>query len=310
MSSNAKTAPRDTFRFEVEVDDKKHEITFTSNDNLTNQQFLQQMAHAINTANVGLVASVSGSADGSNSTLNIESLTTGARNDGNPRFTISDISGNAVSVTGVTNVVREGQDALFSVNGGQQQSSKSNEVNLGNGLEITLVGAFEEAVPVVRGRDSFGTQNLVRQMVNQFNALLDTARGNAADLRTARLARDLEIVVRRNARDMRELGVSMNASGLMTIDESRLRAASESGAVANFFSGENGRNEFVSSLDRITESIISNPVRHISRHTARAPGFNSALNALANSGAGSTPATRFDAYFQNDPLGSLLNIMR
>ena len=312
LRANDRDMPRGTFRFEIEVDGRSREISFTTDETLTNQAFQQRMAEAINQAGIGVTASVTTSTSNgvTSSALSLQSNTTGAGKDGQPRFAIRDISGNAVEATGAGNVTREGKDAIFSVNGGEQRTSASNDVDLGGGLHVTLVSESKEAVSIIPGRDSAGIQNSVRDMVNQFNALLDAARENSADIRTRALANSLERVMRRNGRALREIGVNISANGFLTIDQEKLRTAAESGAVESFLGQGGGRpTGFVGELGRIADSVRSNPLRHISPHAARAPGFNAALNAASSSNA-SQAASKFDAYFLDDLLGQLLNINR
>ena len=312
MPANARDIPSGTFQFEIEVDGTTRQISFTTSEALTNQAFQQRMAEAINQAGIGVTASVtSATANGATtSTLNIETRTTGAGANGEPRFTIRDVSGNAVAATGAANVTQYAQHAKFSVNGGDQRTSASNDIDLPGGLNITLVSASEEAVGIVPGRDSAGKQNGVRNVVDQFNALLEAARGNSMDLRTRALASNLESAMRRNRAALQEIGVQISDRGFLTIDSERLRTASESGAVGSFFGADGGRpNNFAITLGRIAESVSTNPMRHVSPHAPRMPGFNAALNA-ATRGNANQQASRFDAYFQDDPLEHLLSLLR
>ena len=310
MQSSTKSIPRGSYRFEIEVDGKKHQISFSTTDNLTNREFQQRMADAVNQANIGVTASISTS--GNLSTLNLETKTTGSGVNGQPRFTIRDITGNVVEATGVTNMARQGQNTIFSVNGGEKRTSASNEVNLSGGLNITLVKSSDKAVSISTGKDSIGTQNGLRQMVNQYNALLETARENSIDRNTQRLVRDLESAIRRNRNSLQQMGISTNKNGYLTIDADKMRTATEDGTVGKVLGSSNGRTSaFISSLNTIADNVSKNPLRYINASVTRMPGFNSALIAASGgSGKSNQQQSLMDAYYPDDLVSHLLNSLR
>ena len=311
LRADDRTMPQGTYRFEIEVDGQTHTISFTATANMTNRAFQQQMADAINEADIGITASVATA--NNQSTLSLATATTGARENGEPRFTIRDTEGNAVEALGVGEITQEAQNAIFAVNGGEPQTSTTNDVDLGQGLGVTLVGTSAEPVTFTEGRDSPGMRVGVRNMVNQFNALLETARENGSDVRTRQLVRQLESIIRRSRRSLAEIGVTLNQdTGRLTINEESLQRASESGAVERFLGAQGGhQNPFIRAVTQITDSVRNNPTRHISPHAARFPGFHVALNAVANGNTlANEPANPFDAFQFNDMMGSLFNSLR
>jgi len=312
LERNANFAEYGKFEFEIEIDGETRTLSFevTASEVLTNQQFQQRMATTINNANIGITASVTSA--GNFSALNIVTRTTGAGEDDAPRFTITDVTGNAVEFTGIDNIAQEGQNALFYVNDGEQQSSTSNDVNLGNGLNVTLLQTSEEPIAITLGQDRLHMQNAARNLVNQFNALLDAAHSNSADRNTRALARQIEGAARMSRRALADIGITVGQDGFLSIDATRMNAAAENGSLERFLTGgESGQpNSFINRLSRTTDSIIRNPARHISNHATRLPGFNAAL-ATVRSGNNPAPAQQqapspHDAYFNNNDWMSVL----
>lgn len=301
-----------TFTFAVEVDGETRNISFNvaENETITNQQFQQRKAAAINNANIGLTATVTTS--GQHSTLNIVTRTTGAGEDDNPRFTITDVTGNAAEFTGINNIVQHGQDAFFYVNDGERQTSASNDVNLGGGLNVTFREASEEPVKITLGQDVLHTQNAVRNFVNQFNAMLDTATANSADRNTRALARQLESAARISRRALADVGINVGADGFLSIDATRMQTAAENGKLERFFAGgPNGRatNSFMNRVTRAADSVIRNPLRHVSPNATRLPGFNAAWDAIQRGNDPAPPPSTpspFDAYSNMNDWMSLL----
>jgi len=294
--------------FEIEVDGNVRRLSFTVAEGATQEQFQQQMAAAINGANLGITATVS--AQGNNSRLSIETGTTGQGMDGEPRFSIRDVEdgGGAVALTGVAEITQEAQGAIFSVNGGEKQNSATNRIDLGNGLVVNLVKASNEPVSVFMGTDRVSMQNSVRNVVNMYNSLLEAAHVNSADRNTRNLIRELQNAARFSRRDLERVGIRIERDGTLSINERVFNEATENGALERFFRGNNGRpNDFVARLTRISESVASNPMRYVSPHAGRLPGFNAAMAALNNpppqQGQGASAVE--NAYLPDDPWSFL-----
>jgi len=313
LQSNTLVAAQGLHTFEIEVDGKPRQISFTAEGNVTNRQFQQKMAEAINNANLGITASVT--TKGNTSALSLETGTTGPGMDGKPRFTIRDVTGNAATLTGVNNITQEAQNAIFSVNGSEKQTSATNRVDLGGGLVVTLVKASDEEVNISMGQNRFAMQNAARQVVNQFNALLESAQVNGTDRNTRMLIRDLQNAASFSRRDLEKIGIRIGRDGFLTVDESTMSAAAENGTLERFFGNGDSRrnNAFVSRLQRIADSVANNPMSHVSPHASRLPGFNAAMSAVNNPNNAQgqrQAASPFDAYMQDDIMSLLFDALR
>jgi len=296
------------FRFEIEIDGETHSVSFTTTTPLNNRAFQQRMAQAINQSPVGVNATVINGPNGT-SQLNLEAAATGAGEDDEPRFIVRDVQGEAVATTGIDTITREGMNALFTVNDGDEpQSSASNDVTLPGNVQVTLAGAGDATITA--GRDVTGTVLGVRQMVSDINAFLQIARSNPEDNRTRALVRNLETQLRRNGNALRNIGITTNNHGVLVLDETRLREATESGATGRALGTQNNRpNAFINNLQRTADSVARNPIHHINQRVSRTPGFAAALNAVRNPAAVAQQVqpSPFDAYFAESPWGSLWN---
>jgi len=304
-----------TFEFEIEVDGETRRLSFNvgANESVTNQQFQQRMANAINNANIGLTASVH--VNGTNSTINIITRTTGEGKEGEPRFTLIDITGNAVEFTGINNITQEGQNALFTIGEGEQQSSVSNEVNIGGGLTVTFHQLSEEPIEITLGQDLLHIQNAARNLVNHFNALLESATNNSGDSRTRLLARQLQGAANMSRRALADIGIMIGEGGFLSINAERMNAAAENGNLERFLNGNGNRQAhfFTSRVERISENLARNPMRHVSANATRLPGFDAAWNAISNGQnitAPQAPPNPFGNMTPEDLLGMLFNSTR
>lgn len=305
MQASARDVAPGIFNFEITAGGASRVVSFTTTEPLTNREFQERMAAAINEADLGVTSRVTVS--GGYSALNISSNLTGVPEGGVPHFTIRDINGGAVEKMGVGEITHEPQNAVFRINGGEPVEQTSNEVDLGGGLVVTLLKPSENAVTFEEGFNEVGIRALLRTIVGQVNALLDTARTNVGDVRTRNLVREIEGVIRRSRRDLQSVGITMSQNGRLEINEQQFRTASENGTAAAVFGGDRRPGPIVSALSRIAENVARNPMRHISPHVLRLPGFNNALQIVAGGGANTRDANTFAAYFLQESFGSLFD---
>jgi len=316
------------FEFEIELGGQSHKISFsvpkpeTSEDSedseeskgITNQQFLQKMVAAINgTTGLSVTASISSGA----------LVITGDQTGEGRSFEIRDITGDAVSITGISYVAQDAQDAIFIVDGGEPQNSASNNVSLGNGLSVTLVQASENPVTVAMGQDRLAMRVGVQQMVDGFNAMLEAALGNSSDRHTRLLARNLQAATRSSRRALDDIGIEIDRNGFLSVNEAKFDKAVQNGRLDRFVRGGNGRsaNNFIGRVGRLAADVNRNPMRHVSPRANTLPGFNEALNAFRELHASRNPASaqpqaasqsqaaanKFAAYLQDNLASVLFN---
>ena len=216
-----------TRQFEIETGGRRYRFSVSVNPGDTNLDVQQRMADAINSRNIGVTASVGRDSANNTSVLSVQSNDTGSGS----AFTIRDVEGSLASATGINTTTREAQDAIYRVNGGEAQSSASNRIELGNGVEVMFRQATTGDVRISAERDTGYAQDAVRNMVNVYNDLMASAGGSN------RLTNDLTSAFRTYAPSLERLGISANADGTLEIDEARFSAAVENGNMERFFTG-------------------------------------------------------------------------
>ena len=232
-------AANTTHKFEIDVAGKKTEFSVyvASGDN--NETVQKKIAEAINGKNTGVTAQVAYDTASKTSSLKLESASTGVNAPGEVKFSVRDITGDAMGKTGVDKITQNAANAVYSVNGGPSMESKTNNVDLGNGVTATLKKATTEDVSVTMGKDKTAVVNAVREMVNSYNALLATANDNKDDRGAARLAVQLAGNAVNSQGSLGRIGVSANDKGYLSIDEKKMDAAFENGQIENFFKDKN-----------------------------------------------------------------------
>lgn len=260
MKSDDTYAGLGTQRFEIEVDGKSHQLSVKVELGDTNRQVQQKMADVINSKNLGVTASVAIDTKSKSTTLSVESKNTG--DDAKNNFKIRDLSGSLAANTGVNAVSQQAQDAVYSVNG-VEKTSKSNTVDLGNGVSATLRKATtESSVNVSIQNDKSYAIGQAKDLVSAYNSLLSAARSGTNG--STRLLNDLTSAYQSYAPALERIGVTEGKDGNLSIDTKKLEAAAENGKLQDFFTQGAGQSYgFTNRLSRIAGNAQSNPSYYI-----------------------------------------------
>jgi hypothetical protein len=253
----------------ITIGNSQHDFNFNVSSTETNQQAQQRLANMINERGIGVTATVSTNQQTGESTLTLASSETGVRANGEANFTVS---GNAASTLGVENITTQAQNAEFRVNRngitGHLQTSRSNDVNIGAGISATL--RAEGTADITPARDNLGQINAFRSLVNAFNDMISAASSGASG---NRLERDISSMLRTHGNALENIGISINSSGWMTIDENRMREAAESGGLERF-----ANNGFTGRLERTAAEMGRNPGRFVNDTSASNTRQNNSTN--------------------------------
>jgi hypothetical protein len=228
-------------RFSITQNGRTTEYAVNVEEGDTNADVNRRIADAVNSANIGVRATVT-EEDG-NSVLTLESRDTGEQN----AFSAYDTEGALLNNAGVTAATQNAQDASYRINGNHTQTSADNSINLGNGVEATLRGATQgEAVTVSAQQNSRGQAGAMRELVNGVNNLVSLAeRGGAGN----RLGNDLNALLGSYAYALEEVGISGARDGRLSIDQDRLNTAIQDGSLNRLM-----ESNFATGLARIAEN--------------------------------------------------------
>jgi len=240
------------YRFEVQVGNIRRELNINVAMSDDNDAIQRKMVSAINNANLGVTASINYDTPNKRQTLQVASATTGTRNDGGPVFSIRDTMGNLAGQMGITNVSREAQNAIYSINGGERQFSNTNRIDMGNGVTVNLQG--EGTTSIDFQRNGSAAVDKVKELVGMMNAAMVTA-SNSMDRGSMRLFNDVFQMTKAYSGALGRIGIDVSSAGVLTIDNDRLNAAANSGTLEDMFQGD--RMGFANRLDRISSNMRS-----------------------------------------------------
>ena|GEM_PF-3502638 len=105
----------------------------------------------------------------------------------------------------------------------------------------------------------------VKDMVNSYNSLFSAAAENVNDPKAQGLASRLMNVSSVYSRSLSDIGIGIDGSGKMTIDEKKLEKAAENGSLEKFFTQDAGKNYgFTNQLEKIANNVANNTSAFVS----------------------------------------------
>lgn len=196
---------------------------------------LNGVASAINGASAGIAAQVVQNSDGSYS-LQIAGDSTGAAN----AFSlsgISDLEYDASTGSGALQATSTAQDALYTVNGGTQQSSPTNDnVAIAAGLttSFTATGSHSVSSPVGESQ----AESTASTFVSDFNALISglpsdqqASSSSSSSSSSSTIGNILESIANQTftvgttQMSLSDIGISVGSDGSLSLDQSKLSSA-------------------------------------------------------------------------------------
>lgn len=198
-------------------DGKKTAFNFNFNPAKDNKDHLNQIAEAINGKQMGITASVS-ETDGK-STLIFSSDKTGTKNTFTAEFT-----GDGASKLGLRED-RQARDAKYSVDGGEEQTSQSNSIQLADGkLGVTLKGEGTTQIGRKVSDDS-KTVDAVKQFAESYNKALGFLTKNSGKSPALTSLAYSFSSTRFQSGSLSKIGIAVDSSGALSVNESKLTNA-------------------------------------------------------------------------------------
>lgn len=251
-ASSPTTLQTGTQKIAITVGNKTTDISFYANATDTHQMTLDKMKNAIEGSNSGVSARVVKDPITSQLHLELTSKETGTTN----AFTIADVSGSAVSSTGIQSVTTIAANATFRVNGGSLRTTNSNTVSIDNGkINATLLKPTNNTVTLTSKPDSEAIIKQTTQLVKDYNALQAQITDQASYINPA-VKRNLQNLLKSN--DLDTLGISKKTDGTLTLDDKKLKNNIDShfDQVNRSISGSTG---IASAISKATDRLQASP---------------------------------------------------
>ena len=229
----------ETGRFTIGIFDgeRNHEFEIHVRAGDTNETIQRRLAEAINDSNIGVRASVTAttSAADRNPAERTTRLTlTSAQTGTESAFTVTDIAGNLAETLGIREVTEAAQNAIFSMRPSRVEESQTNNISIGAGVSVNLHGVGQAQISFER--DVARADTMVRDIIGAINNILNLPANRNGVAGEDRLVRDMRGALQTFSADLARVGIHVRRNGEISINESALRGAIQSGTIGDLFS--------------------------------------------------------------------------
>jgi len=202
--------------FSVNLGGENYDFMVNVTSDMNNLDVLDQIAEQINMSDIGLTATVETQND------QVRLVITGQTGKNNS-FTISDVSGNIVAASGISNVSQNAQNMVYSVSNIRHESENNQITTIaGVTLNANQVGSYTINVAY----DTEAIQNAVEDFVNAFNQVAEKAQ----ELDNPSINATLDILA--NNPMLRSMGIE-NVDGKLQITDRFEQALQDQNLVQN-----------------------------------------------------------------------------
>jgi len=256
------------YSFDVNINDMNYEFQFNIKDEETNLDIQKRLERLINSADIGLEATIIGD-NNARSALRLSSTATGLAEGKATSFHISDDNtskqAGTVSYFGLNYMAIEPRNAHFTLNGVEHATS-SNNFTIEKQFEISLTGVSQgedDSVTIGLKTDLDSLTDNIHTLVQGYNSFIRAVNESSDTLsRGQRLVRDLNGLSSVYKHDLDSMGIRFEKDGTLAVDDSLLKqTATENDPEESMQSVR----EFAASLMSKTSQISLNPMDYVDK---------------------------------------------
>ncbi|MDD3413399.1 MAG: flagellar filament capping protein FliD [Lachnospiraceae bacterium] len=219
--------PPDTYSFDIQVKDNDFEFQFGINESDQNKFIQTKLSNLINRSNIGVTSSVVED-DAGNSSLRLESVSTGISDSKSLSFTVSENKTSkktgVVEYMGLNEVTSPATNATFTLNG-TTHNSASNSFTVDKKFEITLNNITGDQSPITIGLkpDTESMADNIQELVDGYNEFIQNVSNfNDSSLNSDRLLSEMTHLCNSYRNELDSIGLSFDQDGNFSMDRTLL----------------------------------------------------------------------------------------
>ena len=256
------------YSFDVNINDMNYEFQFNIKDEETNLDIQKRLERLINSADIGLEATIIGD-NNARSALRLSSTATGLAEGKAACFHISDDNtskqAGTVSYFGLNYMAIEPRNAHFTLNGVEHATS-SNNFTIEKQFEISLTGVSQgedDSVTIGLKTDLDSLTDNIHTLVQGYNSFIRAVNESSDTLsRGQRLVRDLNGLSSVYKHDLDSMGIRFEKDGTLAVDDSLLKQTATENEPGESMQSVR---EFAASLMSKTSQISLNPMDYVDK---------------------------------------------
>ena len=266
-----------SYSFDLNTNTRSYEFQYNVNETDTNLSILQKLSKLVNTAGIGLSATVNRNETGQVA-LHIASKQTGIAENEDFLFQIlpseDNASAKAMNILGIDQIAKEAHSSSFLLNG-VAHSSYSNTFTVDKIFDITLhdINAAKDSVQVGFKANVDAIADNVQRLANAYNNIIDLAHAHSESQNSGKLIRDISGIARMYHNELEAIGINIESDSKLSIDRNLLTDAvsapdaTEAFALLNNFKddlNERSTNAFIDPMNYVNKLVVAykNPGRN------------------------------------------------
>lgn len=266
-----------SYSFDLNTNTRSYEFQYTVNENENNLSVLQKLSKLVNSAGIGLSATVDTNEIGQVA-LRVASKQTGIAENEDYLFQIipsaGAVSTRAMNVLGINHIETEAKSSSFLLNG-TPHSSYANTFTVDNNFDITLRGTHtgNEFAKIDFKANADAIADNVQRLVNAYNDVIDLAHAHSESRNSGKLVRDMSSVARNYHNELEAIGINIEEDSRLTIDRNLLTDAVTASDAEQTFSL---LNDFKDDLNERTTNAFIDPMNYVNKLVVayKNPGHN------------------------------------
>ena len=266
-----------SYSFDLNTNTRSYEFQYTVNEGENNLSVLQKLSKLVNSAGIGLSATVDTNEIGQVA-LRVASKQTGIAENEEYLFQITPSAGavstRAMNVLGIQHVETEAQSSSFLLNG-IEHSSYANTFTVDNHFDITLHGTHtgDDFAKIDFKANADAIADNVQKLVTAYNNVIDLAHAHSESRNSSKLIRDMSSVARNYHNELEAIGINIEEDSHLTIDRNLLTDAVTAADAEQTFSL---LNEFKDNLNERTTNAFIDPMNYVNKLVVayKNPGHN------------------------------------
>ena len=267
----------DSYSFDLNTNTRSYEFQYTINEDDTNRSVLQKLSKLVNSADIGLAATIDTNESGQIA-LRIASKQTGIAEDEDYLFQILPSSGaastRAMNILGITHVDTAAKSSSFLLNG-IEHASYSNTFTVDKNFDITLRGVStdDEFAKIDFKANADAIADNVEKLASAYNDIIDLAHAHSESRNSNKLIRDIGGVARNYHNELEAIGINIEEDSRISIDRNLLTDAVTAADAEETFSI---LNDFKDDLNEKTVNAFIDPMNYVNKLVVayKNPGHN------------------------------------
>jgi len=255
-----------SYSFDLNTNTRSYEFQYTVNDGESNLTVLQKLAKLVNSAGIGLSATVDTNEIGQVA-LRIASKQTGISENEEYLFQIvpsaGAVSTRAINVLGINHIDTEAKSSSFLLNG-TPHSSYSNTFTVDNHFDITLRGINDgqDFAKIDFKANADAIADNVQRLVTAYNNIINLAHAHSESRNSGKLIRDISSVAHNYHNELEAIGINIEENSLLSIDRSLLTDAVTAPDAEQTFTI---LNDFKDDLNERSANAFIDPMKYVNK---------------------------------------------